>query len=585
MNRNNVETIKARLPIEEVIGSYVKLDKAGKSFKARCPFHNEKSASFFISPDRGGYYCFGCGAKGDIFSFVEQFEGLDFKGALKVLADRAGIKLVYDTKADSERDQLLLVIEESTKYFEIQLEKSAEASKYVKGRGITDSTRKEFRIGFAPEGWRNLSVYLKGKGFAEVIMEKAGLVKKPEDSAEKQSSGQSSYYDRFRGRIMFPIFDSSGRVIAFSGRILKEDKDSAKYLNSPETPLYDKAMVLYGLDKAKSEIRRLGYSILVEGQMDLVMSHQAGIKNTVASSGTALSDAGLNLVRRLSPNIIVAFDSDDAGRKAAMRAAGIALSMNMDVKIADIVGGKDPADLVKEDIEKWKQTLRQAKQIIEFEIDNIVREFPDTKKEAKKLSKAIQDKVFPLLVRIESNTDRSRFVQMINDKAHLPMDAVWEDLKIVEKRIKPATGIIKKSEAKTSSEVSKRIDLVERRMFGLLELMDREKSDKVHGYREELKKITGHSYGERLERVKPLMSDLLFEAESFFGNDKGNWDRHARELMTNFEEDLINEEIVSTMQELKVAESLGNNKLVGELAQKCQILSMKKAEIGNRRKV
>ena len=649
MNRSNVEEIKARLAIEDVIGGYIKVEKAGKSFKAKCPFHNEKTASFFISPERGGYYCFGCNSKGDIFSFVEQFEGLDFRGALKILADKAGVKLSYDKSADGESDMMRAVMEDATKYFELQFEKSKEAREYVKGRGITDETRKTFRIGWAPEGWTNLSIFLKGKGYSEALIEKVGLIKQKESSdssaptrsalpgtslsgAERlmarggnvpNESGSNSsdvktldsrfrgnddrHYDRFRGRIMFPITDSSGRVIAFSGRILKDDGKSAKYLNSPDTPLYDKSLVLYGLDKAKSEIRRLNYSILVEGQMDLVMSHQAGIKNTVASSGTALTDevvseigavSNLGLVRRLSPNVIIAFDSDSAGRKAAMRASGIALGMGMDVKIADIVGGKDPADLVKDDIEKWRNTLKNAKPVIEFELDCVVREVTDQRK----LTKVIQGRVLPLIAKMESVSDQSHFVQMISDRAKMTADIIWQDLKIVQKRLKdvafantnasnsnnaamPNIGANSpNAKVRTSSEQTKRIDIVERRLFGLLYLMEKESSEIVEKYLSQLKRIAGASYIERENRAKAMRGDLLFEAEEFFGAVRDSWDKQAEILLSNFEEDLVNEEIIRTMQELKIAETAQNKELLGELVNKCQALSMRKAEIGKRRK-
>lgn len=639
MNRSTVEEIKARLPIEEVVGSYVKLEKAGKSFKAKCPFHNEKTGSFFVSPDRGGYYCFGCGAKGDIFSFVEQFEGLDFRGALKILADKAGVPLVFDKKADGERDRMLGAMEEAAKYFELQFENSKDAREYVKGRGISDATRKTFRIGWAPDGWRNISVYLRGKGYSDSILEKVGLIKKREmnnvdehasvahdtsrsepypagvaigsrsegvggESGGLGTSGSASFYDRFRGRIMFPILDSSGRVIAFSGRILNDDGRSAKYLNSPDTPLYDKSMVLYGLDKAKSEIRRLNYSILVEGQMDLIMSHQAGIRNTVAASGTALGDEAFNesgvisnlgLVRRLSPNAIIAFDSDQAGRKAAMRAAGIALSLGMDVKIADIVGGKDPADLVKENVENWKAVLRVAKPVVEFELDNTLRDITDPRKQPK----AIQDRVLPLLARMDSGGDQSYFVQMIADKAKIPVDIVWQDLRIVEKRVKkneqssngsPNSSTSNSSlsaasrSVRTSSEQGKRIDLVERRLFGLLHLMEKEAVSEVAGFKKQLEKLTGDSYETRKGKAAEIISDLAFEAEAFFGNDHKDWSRHMRELLANFEADLLNEELIQAMQELRTAEKEGNRELLAELAKKCQALSIKKAELGKKQK-
>lgn len=575
MNRNTVEEIKKRIPIEELLASYIKLEKAGKSFKAKCPFHNEKSASFFVSPDRGGYYCFGCGAKGDIFSFVEQFEGLDFRGALKVLAERAGVPLVYDQKADGEIEHLYAVMEDATVYFENNFQKSNEAKDYLKTRGILDKTRANFRIGWALEGWSNLYDYLKKKGWSDSVIEKAGLAKKGD---------RGDYYDRFRGRIMFPISDTSGRIIAFSGRILKDDGKSAKYINSPDTKLYDKSSVLYGLDKAKNEIRRLNYSILVEGQMDLVMSHQADIKNTVAASGTALSDEEINkqgiinnlgLIRRLSPNVIIAFDSDSAGKKATLRASGIALGMGMDVKVANITGGKDPADIIKEDPHIWREVLKHTKPVIEFELNNVLEEVKDKRK----IARALQDRVFPLLASIEKQTDQDYFVKMIADKAQIDIGAVWDDLKIIKKRID--SEVTKKGDPlpKTSSEMLKRIDLVERRMFGLLAMMETAYPSETKEYREQIKNIAGDTYENRNSRAQSLISDLLFEAESFFGDSKEKWPIHMKELIYNFEEDILNERLIITMQELRIAEKSNNHEKVTELAKKCQVISIRKAEI------
>jgi len=605
MNRTSVEQIKERLPINEVVGQYVKLEKSGASYKAKCPFHNEKSASFFVSPDRGGYYCFGCGAKGDIFTFVEQFEGLDFRGALKVLAERAGVQLTFDKKADGERDRLFQIVEDATKFFEGQLgaqsAQAKEVQEYLKKRGIADTTRVEFRIGWAPEGWSHLRDYLKKKGWNDLIMEKAGLIKRKENKdngdvntrmhASDANKTSDNYYDRFRGRVMFPISDSSGRVIAFSGRILKDDGKSAKYLNSPDTPLFDKSLVLYGLDKAKSDIRRMNYTIMVEGQMDLVMSHQAGIKNTVASSGTALTDesfsetgaiSNLGLVRRLSPNVIIAFDSDSAGRKAAMRASGIALSMGMDVKIADLVGGKDPADLVLHNPEDWKQALRAAKPIIEFELGNVMRDIPDPRK----LPRALRERVFPFLARIESRMDQAHFVKMISDKTNIVETAIWDDLKNV--KIEQASAINENkngTELKIKKiEVGTHLDLIERRMFGLLTLIEKSSLTTAQKYRAEIEKIADKSYADRITHIEPMISDLTFEAEEFFGGDQKHWDNHMKELIINFEEDVINQELIASMNELKSAEKSGDVNRVAELAKKCQVLSVRKAEVGKRRR-
>jgi DNA primase len=587
-NRTTVEQIKERLPIDEVIGSYVKLEKSGKSLKAKCPFHNEKSASFFVSPERGGYYCFGCGAKGDIFSFVEQFEGLDFRGALKVLAERAGVKLVANDRTNDERDKLFEIMEEATKYFENEYVKSKEAQAYVESRGIKDETRKSFRISWAPLGWNNVHNYLKGKGYSDILLEKAGLIKKKDNSDNANSP--TSYYDRFRGRVMFPITDTSGRVIAFSGRILKDDGQSAKYLNSPDTPLYDKSAILFGLDKAKTEIRRLNYSILVEGQMDLVMSHQAGIKNTVASSGTALSDEGVNkegiinnlgLVRRLSPNVIIAFDADEAGRKAAMRASGIALSLGMDVKIADIVGGKDPADLVKEDVELWRNVIKQAKPVIEFELANVLKETTDSRK----VPRELRERVFPFVASIESSTDKSYFVKMIADRANIDEQAIWEDVRVIEKKLKTGLG----NDTNSSSNISNanknvyakegRLDLVERRLFGLLFLMDTLDPAAAKDFRSHIERIAGESFVQKMSKAESMKSDIAFEAEAFFGTDQTKFDNHKKELLANFEEDLVGQELIQAMKKLREAEREGNNEVVAEMAKKCQVLSMRKSDI------
>lgn len=594
MNRSAVEEIKAHLSIEDVIGSYLKLEKSGKAFKAKCPFHHEKTASFFVSPDRGGYYCFGCNAKGDIFTFVEQFEGLDFRGALKVLADRAGVPLVYDQKADSERDRLFQIMEEAAKFFEAELAKSAPAREYVATRGISDATRAEFRIGFAPNDWRALYSYLRAKNWPNELIEKAGLAKKAEDKT-------GNYYDRFRGRVMFPISDSSGRVIAFTGRIMPQldDGKGAKYLNSPDTPLYDKSSVLFGLDKAKSYIRRLDYSIMVEGQMDLIMSHQAGVKNVVAASGTALADSesnregvvnNLGLLRRLSGNLIIAFDSDAAGRKAAMRAAGIALSLGMDVKIADIVGGKDPADLVLENPEKWKDILRATKPVVEFELNNVLTEVA----EPRKVPKALRERVFPFIAAIESETDKAYFVKLVADRAGIAEQAVWDDVRTLAKKLaaeaaaKPAASGASAPAASrapsAAASASRRIDLVERRMFGLLDLMQKANRPEAASYLDEIRKVAGDSFPERKQRADAIMADLSFEAEAFFGTDAAKWDFHMRDLLASFEEDIVADELVSTMAELRAKERANDQAAVAELAKKCQALSIRKAEIAKLRR-
>src|ERR1700733_2299987 len=292
MAGDTVQQIKDRLSIVDVVSQYVKLDRAGSTLRARCPFHSEKTPSFFVSAERGTFHCFGCGEGGDIFTFVEKIEGLDFKGALKVLADKAGVEIVYERggkEKKDERERLFELMEVTTIFYTSKL--SDAAKKYLTDRGLKEATIKEFRLGFADSGWTDATDYLKKKGFSDKEIVEAGVGKK----------GDRSTLDKFRNRIMFPIADSAGRVIGFSGRIFGENAspEAPKYLNSPETPLFHKSRILYGFDKAKLSMRKLGCAVLVEGQMDLLASHQAGWANTVAVSGTAFTPEHAQLIPRM----------------------------------------------------------------------------------------------------------------------------------------------------------------------------------------------------------------------------------------------------------------------------------------------
>ena len=261
---STVDQIKQRLSIVDVISQYARLTRAGANFKARCPFHHEKTPSFMVSPDRGTYHCFGCGVGGDIFTFVQEIEGVDFKGALKILAEKAGVLLVYDKKEYDAGDRLYVALEEAAKVYEKNLTEAHPAYAYLKKRGLTDETIRSFRLGYVADEWRTLTAHLRAKKFTDKEIEAAGLAKRTE----------KGLYDRFRSRIIFSLFDPAGRPVGFSGRIFAEKgeppMDAAKYINSPETSLYNKSRLLYGYDRAKQHIRKFNFSILVEGQMDLL---------------------------------------------------------------------------------------------------------------------------------------------------------------------------------------------------------------------------------------------------------------------------------------------------------------------------
>lgn len=572
---SSVDQIKARIDIVSLVSSYIKLDKAGASWKGRCPFHNEKTPSFFVSPDRASYYCFGCSASGDIFTFVEEFEGLDFKGALKLLADRAGVVLENYSKEDkevkSEKEKLYEIMEEATKFFENNLRASKEALEYLKSRGLEDKTITDFRIGWAILDWRKLYDYLKSKNFSDAEIEKAGLAKKPEDKSK-------AMYDRFRGRVMFPMGDSSGRIIAFSGRILVDDGKSAKYLNSPETPIFSKSSVLFGIDKAKDSIRKNNFSILVEGQMDLVLSHQAGFKNTVASSGTAMTDVtvskeniinNLGLICRLSKNIVLAYDADKAGVNAANRFAKIALSLGMDVKVAGMKEGVDPADTIsKEGKDAWREVIRNSKHFIPFMLDRILK---DSSGDNRKVGIGIRERLLPFVNDLESSIEQSHFIKLISDSSGIAESALLEDLKKVESELKHEKADTETARGNIEKKLRK--DPIERRLLGIAFWQEGMQNRTIDP------ELIFSKLGSTKELYKDIKEDLIYEAEAFYANSE-NLQKDVDEMMLSIEEEYLNEELVRKMVELK---NLKDKKLEVEILKRISEINNRKEEIKNNR--
>lgn len=416
-----VEKIKEKLSIVDVISPYVELHKAGKNFKGKSPFTSEKTPSFYVSPDRGMYYCFSSSQGGDIFTFVEKMEGVDFKGALKILADKAGVELVpEDPKKRDLRDTLYQVLEDTTKFFEMTLNKSDDALGYLKKRQVSNETISKWRIGYAPNDWRQLKEFLSAKGYEEKVMLQAGLVKQADQGKQP--------YDVFRDRIMFPIMDPSGRVIGFSGRVLSKDSEAPKYVNSPETMLFNKSEALYGYDKAKHGIHKLDFSLIVEGQFDVVLSHQAGYKNAVAVSGTALTPGHVSLLQRLSNRVVLALDADRAGVSAVKRAAELMLARGIDLKVARLHGGKDPADLVAEDPNLLKKDIKDATHVIEFLLNLLKEECSDERK----FKIRARDEILSYLLLIESHIDRDHFANLIADRLGINVESVRLDVARLE---------------------------------------------------------------------------------------------------------------------------------------------------------
>ncbi len=348
-----------------------------------------------------------------MFTFIQEIEGVDFKGALKLLADKAGVELIpEDPKKRDERETQYALIEEATRYFFNEQEKNPDVTAYITDRGVTTQTMHTWRIGYAKDEWRALRSHLKEKGFTDAEMLRAGLIKNADQGKEP--------YDVFRDRIMFPIFDPSGRVVAFSGRTLKKEDNVPKYVNSPETELFQKSEILYGYDKAKQGIRHYDFSLLVEGQFDLVLSHQAGYTNAVAVSGTAFTPYHLSLLERLSSRIVLALDSDRAGVAAVKRIAGILLSHGMDVKVARMEGGKDPADIIKANPLDFKHFIGNSVHVVEF----LLSVLKEGVKDDRTYKLHVREELLPIIAYMPNRIDREHFEQIIADTIDTTKDAI-----------------------------------------------------------------------------------------------------------------------------------------------------------------
>ncbi|MCX6712676.1 MAG: DNA primase [Candidatus Vogelbacteria bacterium] len=561
---SSTEQIKAKLSIAEVVGSYLKLEKAGGNFKARCPFHNEKTPSFYVSPSRESWHCFGCNRGGDIFSFVEEVEGLDFLGALEVLAGRAGVELgPVDLKVRSETERLYALIEEATRYFHTNLLQSEEAKQYLKDRQIKEETVRRFRLGFAKSDWNALSGHLVHKGFKEEEIEKAGLA-----IASSQSFHHAGgrYYDRFRGRVMFPLCDGSGRVVGFSGRIIMQngEREEAKYINTPQTALYDKSRVLFGYDKAKQEIRKNDFCVLVEGQMDLISSHQAGVENAVAVSGTALTAQHLALIKRLTDNLVMAFDGDSAGIAAARRGIELALSAGLDVKIALLPDGLDPADLVAQAEDKWKEAIAGATNVVDFYLGALGRKTGDKRL----LNKRIVEEVLPYVARYQNSIDRAQFVGKIAAFVGTKDEPIWNELEKI--RVSPTEAL----PAVVGPEKKSRSEMIEGKVFSLLFWLEGKGEALGADLRSRLTKDLGELFEQKEKEYSMIKDRLILEAElSYEGNEFLS--NEADDLLANLAEEKLREELEIVLGQLRQTEAIKNETEAGRLLAQAQDLRKK----------
>ncbi len=417
-----IDEVKARADIVDVIGQYVPLKKAGRNFKALCPFHSEKTPSFYVFPHTQTWHCFGCNAGGDVFSFIMKKEGLGFREALKLLAERVGVRLEEKPPREMEKERLLREVNSvAADYYHRILfhpEKGAKAREYLEKRGISEEAIRAFKLGYAPAEWHSLEEFMVNLGYRREILHEAGLLVKREEGG---------FYDRFRDRLMIPIRDEAGRVVGFGGRTL-DPEGVPKYMNSPATPVFDKSRVLFGLDMAREAIREKDMAVIVEGYFDVIQAHQRGFRNVVASMGTSITEAQLRLLSRYTRRFTLALDPDVAGSEATVRALQMAEEvldkeaqpvfdprgfirfeerLNAEIFILSLPPGCDPDDLIRESPEGWQEALDKAAPVAEFFIQLLSSRFDLSSPRGK--AEAVRT-IVPILRAIKDEVEREHYI-------------------------------------------------------------------------------------------------------------------------------------------------------------------------------
>jgi len=630
----STEDIKSRINIVDFIGEYVKLQKAGVNWKANCPFHNEKTPSFVVSDEKQVWHCFGCGKGGDIFSFLMEIEGIEFKEALKILAEKAGVKLSqygYNPQVTDNKNRSLEILELATKFYEKQLWEGAGKNKILKyfaDRGLEKETVKEFRLGYAPPGWRNILEFLTSREYKIEEILKTGLLvqrtinneqrttnnnvnsnKNPDaqvtsypampDLAKPDKPQTANCYDRFRDRIIFPIADVMGRVIGFSARVAPGgDESQAKYVNTPETEVYHKSVALYGIDKAKQEIKNKKSVLLVEGNMDVIASHQAGIKNTVAVSGTALTPQQLDILKRYTDNIKMFFDMDEAGQAASLRSAELAFQKDINVSIVQLKKGKDAADAVKENPKEFLETVKNSVSAMEHFFNQI---FKNHNKNSARGKKIIAQEILNIIKNFSSEIEKTHWIKKLAQGLEVDEKALIGALEKIGSRTP-----IKKADQEDEEDdwlAEKKIEVIKRKIIGLM-LADSKIWKKVAGQEENqflflfsknsifeniLEK--GKQAGFEFEKFLILLEDggqrkrlqkLYFKSKYRFGENqeieensfKDSWSL-VKQYLKDAKQELYKEKLKAIIKDIKKAEKTGDKNSAKLLMEEFSKISQK----------
>lgn len=435
--KRTIEDVRFRNDIVDVVSSYITLNKAGGSFKACCPFHKEKTPSFHVNPQRQIYHCFGCGAGGDAFGFIMQQEGVDFVTAVKILAQKAGIELELEEGdgTSSDRPALYRMLGEVAGLYHkalVEHSSAAAARKYLESRELVEESIKSFQIGYAPNRWDAIVSWARKHKHSLELVEKAGLILR-----KSGSDGKGDFYDRFRNRLMFPILDEQSRTIGFSGRAL-DSNENAKYVNSPETPVFHKSRILYALDKARRHIVESREAIICEGQIDVIRCHQSGFETAVASQGTAFTEDHIHILRRYADSACIVFDSDKAGQDAAIKSAALFMKAGLAVRVAALPDGEDPDSFIcKRGPEAFQAVLDNASSAVAFQIGVLSRrENVDSEIGTMRVARA----VLATIGQSPNAVQRAKLVQEAAERLSLPASALQDDLRYAMHRERRRPG-------------------------------------------------------------------------------------------------------------------------------------------------
>lgn len=447
---NIIDQIQTRSDIVEVISRYIPLQKAGRNYKAPCPFHHEKTPSFIVSPDKQIYHCFGCGAGGNVFSFVMKHENLEFPEAVELLAEKSGIRLprfgAQNKELSSMANQLYKINEAAVSFFQENLPRNKPAKDYLVSRGIGEDLIKNFRIGYAPDGWDNAINFFKKRNIESALLEKAGLA---------ISNEKGGYYDRFRKRLIFPIFDLKERVLGFGGRVL--DSSLPKYMNSPETHIYSKGRHLYGLNFSKNEIKKQGYALIVEGYLDFIIPYQSGARNIIATLGTALTIDQVKLLKRFTGTVIMVYDPDEAGEAASLRNMDMFISEGVNVYIAELPKGFDPDSYIRKfGTEDFIKMTKSSKNLFDYKLYKLSSKF-DIKTAHGKA--AIASEMLPTISRIDNAVLRSNLVKKLAEKLSVDEESIRSELKKVKPDYSVRSYNVTPVEARKDSKSAEKIVL------------------------------------------------------------------------------------------------------------------------------